>query len=76
MGANAHDLAGAIRAALAVLEEEVDAVAGPAVTAGAIPQLAAASLVPGQFAQQPVELIQMCLPACVHDSCSAIVPGG
>jgi hypothetical protein len=76
VGADAHDFAGASGAGFAVFEDEVDAVARPAVAAGAIRQPAGAPFAAGQLVQQPVELIQVRLAGRVHDSCSMVVPDG
>ena len=59
VGADTHDFACAVRASLAVFEEEVDAMARPSIAAGAIGQPAGAAFAVGQVLQQPVERIQV-----------------
>ena len=76
MGAHAHHPAAAIGTGLAVFEEEVDAVPGPSVPAGAGSQPARAVLAGGELGEQLAELFQMRLPGCGHGSCSTTVPGG
>jgi hypothetical protein len=66
----------AVGAVLAVLVEEVDTVAWPAVLPGAVAQPTRPSFAPGQAIQQEVEPIGVVLPVAAQWRRSMVVPVG